>query len=59
MGSGIAAQLANAGIPSYLLDIVPKYTEADEAKGVKADSPAFRNGIAERNKVIALEVVNL
>ncbi|NLG32290.1 MAG: 3-hydroxyacyl-CoA dehydrogenase, partial [Syntrophomonadaceae bacterium] len=24
MGSGIAAQLANAGIKSYLLDIVPK-----------------------------------
>jgi len=55
MGSGIAAQLANAGIPSYLLDIVPKYTEADQAKGVKAESPAFRNRIAENNKALAIK----
>jgi 3-hydroxyacyl-CoA dehydrogenase len=55
MGSGIAAQLANAGIPSYLLDIVPKYTEADQAKGVKAESVAFRNRIAESNKAIAIK----
>ena len=55
MGSGIAAQLANAGIPSYLLDIVPKYTEADQAKGVKAESPAFRNRIAESNKALAIK----
>lgn len=55
MGSGIAAQLANAGIPSYLLDIVPKYTEADQAKGVKAESPAFRNRIAESNKAMAIK----
>ncbi|MGI6548448.1 MAG: 3-hydroxyacyl-CoA dehydrogenase NAD-binding domain-containing protein [Syntrophomonadales bacterium] len=55
MGSGIAAQLANAGIPSYLLDIVPKYTEADQAKGVKAESKAFRNRIAESNKALAIK----
>ena len=53
MGSGIAAQLANAGIPSYLLDIVPKYTDADKAKGVDPNSPAFRNRIAENNKALS------
>ena len=55
MGSGIAAQLANAGIPSYLLDIVPKYTDADKAKGVDPNSPAFRNRIAENNKALAIK----
>ena len=55
MGSGIAAQLANAGIPSYLLDIVPKYTDEDKAKGVDPNSPAFRNRIAENNKALALK----
>lgn len=55
MGSGIAAQLANAGIPSYLLDIVPKYTDADQAKGVDPNSPAFRNRIAENNKALAIK----
>ncbi|NLB19188.1 MAG: hypothetical protein GX825_10795 [Syntrophomonadaceae bacterium] len=55
MGSGIAAQLANGGIPCYLMDIVPQYTDADKAKGVKADSPAFRNRIAENNKALAIK----
>ncbi|NLV17142.1 MAG: 3-hydroxyacyl-CoA dehydrogenase/enoyl-CoA hydratase family protein [Syntrophomonadaceae bacterium] len=55
MGSGIAAQLANAGIPSYLLDIVPQFSDADKAKGVKADSSAFRNRIAENNKALAIK----
>ncbi len=32
MGSGIAAHLAGAGIPSYLLDIVPKELTEDEKK---------------------------
>ena len=39
MGSGIAAQIANAGIPVVLLDIVPKNTEGDRsviAKGAIA-----------------------
>ena len=48
MGSGIAAHLANCGIPSVLLDIVPKYTDADEKAGVDKTSPAFRNRIAAR-----------
>ena len=35
MGSGIAAHLANIGIPYLLLDIVPKeLTEEEKAKGL-------------------------
>ena len=35
MGSGIAAHLANAGIKTYLLDIVPsELTEEEAAKGL-------------------------
>lgn len=56
MGSGIAAQLANAGIPSYLLDIVPReLTEQEKAQGLTESSPAFRNRIAEANKAILLK----
>jgi 3-hydroxyacyl-CoA dehydrogenase len=40
MGSRIAAHLANAGVRSYLLDIVPPGTAADAA-------PATRNKIAD------------
>lgn len=46
MGSGIAAHLAGCGIPVLLLDIVPKYTDADRAKGVDEASPAFRSRLA-------------
>ena len=42
MGSGIAAHLANAGIPVVLLDIVPP----KPAEGDKVDSKAFRNKFA-------------
>lgn len=42
MGSGIAAHLANAGIPVLLLDIVPP----SAAEGEKPDSKAFRNKFA-------------
>jgi 3-hydroxyacyl-CoA dehydrogenase len=46
MGSAIAAHLANAGIPSYLLDIVPKeLTPEETAKGLSLASPAVRNRI--------------
>jgi len=56
MGSGIAAQLANAGIRSFLLDIVPKeLNEAEKLKGISMDSPAFRNRIAEANKALLLK----
>ncbi|MBM3696793.1 MAG: 3-hydroxyacyl-CoA dehydrogenase, partial [Actinobacteria bacterium] len=48
MGQGIAAHLANAGIPSYLFDIAPGELTADEQKkGLTLDSRAVRNRIAD------------
>ncbi|MBI5117247.1 3-hydroxyacyl-CoA dehydrogenase/enoyl-CoA hydratase family protein [Candidatus Poribacteria bacterium] len=56
MGSGIAAHLANAGIPSYMMDIVPKeLTEEEKAKGLTTSSPAFRNRFAATGKQKLLE----
>jgi 3-hydroxyacyl-CoA dehydrogenase len=47
MGSAIAAHLANVGIPSFLLDIVPKeMTEAERKKGLSLESPEVRNRFA-------------
>ncbi len=47
MGSGIAAHLANAGIPCLMLDIVPpQLTDEDRKKGLTEASPAFRNRFA-------------
>lgn len=44
MGSGIAAHLAGVGVPSYLLDIVPKeLTEEDKRKGLTLEHPQVRN----------------
>src|SRR3982751_3416794 len=44
MGGGIAAHLANAGIPTLLLDIAPsELTDAETAKGLTLESPAVRN----------------
>jgi 3-hydroxyacyl-CoA dehydrogenase len=46
MGARIAAHLANAGIPCYLLDIVPTELNADEKrKGLTLESAAVRNRI--------------
>src|SRR5208282_3850522 len=46
MGARIAAHLANAGIPCFLLDIVPAELSADEKrKGLTLESPAVRNRI--------------
>ena len=46
MGARIAAHLANAGIPCYLLDIVPSELNADEKrKGLTLESPTVRNRI--------------
>src|ERR1017187_3296344 len=46
MGARIAAHLANAGIPCYLLDIVPSELNADEKrKGLTLESPAVRSRI--------------
>jgi 3-hydroxyacyl-CoA dehydrogenase len=48
MGSGIAAHLANIGIPTMLLDIVPReLTDEDKAKGLAEESKAFRNRLSE------------
>jgi len=47
MGSGIAAHLANAGIPVLMLDIVPpKLTDDDKKKGLTETDPRFRNKFA-------------
>lgn len=48
MGSGIAAHLANIGIPTLLLDIVPKeLSKEDEVKGLTLEHPAVRNKFAQ------------
>lgn len=47
MGSGIAAHLANIGIPTLLLDIVPnELTKEEEAKGLSLDSKVVKNRFA-------------
>ncbi|WP_442600409.1 3-hydroxyacyl-CoA dehydrogenase NAD-binding domain-containing protein [Neobacillus sp. D3-1R] len=47
MGSGIAAHLANIGIPTLLLDIVPReLTEAEIAKGLTLENKQVRNRIS-------------
>jgi len=51
MGAGIAAHLANVGIPTYLLDIVPReLTEEESKKGLTLEHPAVRNRIAQAGK---------
>jgi 3-hydroxyacyl-CoA dehydrogenase len=46
MGSGIAAHLANAGIPVLLLDVPPNEVTPDEAlKGLSIESSVVRNRI--------------
>ena len=48
MGSGIAAHLANIGIPTILLDIVPReLTKEEEAKGLTLNDRSVRNRFAE------------
>jgi len=47
MGSAIAAHFANAGIPSLVLDIVPReLTDKQKAAGLSLDDPVVRNSIA-------------
>ena len=47
MGYTIAAHLANVGIPTYLLDVVPReLTEEDKKRGLTAENPAFRSKLA-------------
>lgn len=51
MGSGIAAHLANIGIPTLLLDISPReLTDAEKAKGLTLEDKAVRNRISEGNR---------
>ena len=47
MGAQIAAHLANAGLPTLLLDIAPReLTPDEEAKGLKLDSREVRDRVA-------------
>jgi 3-hydroxyacyl-CoA dehydrogenase len=51
MGSAIAAHLANVGIPSFLLDIVPQeLTDAEKKKRLTLESPEVRNRFAIMGK---------
>lgn len=51
MGASIAAHLANIGIPTLLLDIVPKeLTKDEEKKGLTLQDKIVRNRIAELGK---------
>lgn len=57
MGCTIAAHLANAGIPSLLLDIVPlELTPEEEAKGQTLADKRVRNRISEMNKAKLLKM---
>jgi 3-hydroxyacyl-CoA dehydrogenase len=48
MGAQIAAHLANAGVPTILLDIAPRELTPDEqAKGLTLESKQVRNRIAQ------------
>ncbi len=48
MGAQIAAHLANAGVPTLLLDIAPReLTPEEQAKGLTLESRVVRNRIAQ------------
>ena len=48
MGQGIAAHLANAGIPSYLFDVAPgELTDAEAAAGLTLEDRKVRNRISD------------
>lgn len=56
MGATIAAQLANVGIDTFLLDIVPPaLTEEEEKKGITAESKGFRDRLAVNGLKAALK----
>ena len=56
MGSQIAAHLANAGYPSYLLDIVPNQLAPDEeAAGLTLQDKKVRNRLASQGLQMALK----
>ncbi|RSK28472.1 3-hydroxyacyl-CoA dehydrogenase [Bacillus sp. HMF5848] len=50
MGSGIAAHLANLGIPTLLLDIVPReLTDTEKMKGLTLEDKVVRNRISTQS----------
>src|SRR5690625_4680481 len=56
MGSGIAAHLANIGIPTIMLDIVPReLTEAEKSKGLTLEDKVVRNRIVSESKQALLK----
>jgi len=56
MGATIAAQLANVGVETVLLDIVlPELTDDDKKKGLTKESKKFRNKLAQNGVNIALK----
>src|SRR5690625_496308 len=56
MGSGIAAHLANIGIPTIMLDIVPReLTKAEESKGLTLEDKVVRNRTANESKQALLK----
>ncbi|WP_079526975.1 3-hydroxyacyl-CoA dehydrogenase/enoyl-CoA hydratase family protein [Halobacillus hunanensis] len=51
MGAGIAAHLANVGIPTLLLDIVPReLNEAEKKQGLSLNDQSVRNRLAAASK---------
>lgn len=51
MGAGIAAHLANVGIPTMMLDIVPgELTDAEKKQGLSLEDDLVRNRVATKNK---------
>ena len=56
MGARIAAHLANAGVPCFLLDIIPKDLTPDEKKrGLELSDPKVRNRFAAAGLEAALK----
>ena len=50
MGSGIAAHLANVGIPTLLLDIVPqKLTEGEKKQGLTLEDQSVEIGSVKQH----------
>ncbi len=49
MGAGIATHLANAGVPSLLLDVVPDGLSADERKDPRARSRLAHEAIKRQS----------
>jgi 3-hydroxyacyl-CoA dehydrogenase len=56
MGATIAAQLANVGLETILLDIVPgRMSEEEKKKGLTPESKGFRNKLASNGVETALK----